>query len=187
MNQSWGRGVWGSGTMTHSCCVSERRTRPAVSRRRTRGLVNKPELGVFYREGQCDSSMSIMTRYTLLYGSSSPHPPLTTSPPQHHLPLLSAFKAVFVSGARAQARAPNCSLCMYKYIMYVCVKCLCILCVYEFMHTCVYVCRYICYRQRLESRGFDTMMILDDSTDIIKIALICHSLALVIEYTEVCI
>lgn len=87
MNQSWGRGVWGSGTMTHSCCVSERRTRPAVSRRRTRGLVNKPELGVFYREGQCDSSMSIMTRNTLLYGSSSPHPPLT-SPPQHHLPLL---------------------------------------------------------------------------------------------------
>lgn len=130
-----------------------------------------------------------MTRNTLLYGSSSP---LTTSPPQHHLPLLSAFKAVFVSGARAQARAPNCSLCMYKYIMYVCVKCLCILRVYEFVHEYGYidVCRYdIWYMLQAKIRML-WFCYYDDtwqySTDIIKITLILPliRIALVVEFIQ---
>jgi len=116
MNQSWGRGVWGSGTviMTHSRCVSERRTEAGrfSATMTTDNAVGRPER-------RCSAEkkdvvfLDVNHGDTPLYGSSF-------SPTSHYhntTSFFSAFKAVFVSSARAQARAPNCSLCVFVYIV----------------------------------------------------------------------
>lgn len=117
MNQSWGRDVWGSGTvvMTHSRRVSERRTEAGCFSA-TMTTDEVPSAGqVFYRGGGRDFSALIIGDAPLYEFSSS-----STSHYHNTTSFLSAFKAVFVNGASAQARALNCSLCVYAYLRILC-------------------------------------------------------------------